>query len=432
MARPARRTALRVVSALAVALAGTALAACGSSSSGGTSSDGTVTITFMNAMSSGTLKSSLAYLTDQFEKANPKIKVNLDTIADYGTLVNKETAAVAAGKPPTIGQAYEDWAANFAKSKVIVPLSQYATADDLSHLYDGVRKDLYLPGNQLYMWPFNKSVIIEYYNQKMLDSKKLTAPTTWDQFATDAKAVSGSGTVGIAIDPGTSSGPAGGEAWYEVLAHSYGTPVFADNGSPQFTSPSAVQALQYLVNLKQAGALSVGTNYPGQVALGAGKGLFDVSSVASYYYNQQAVGGKFPMGTGALPAGPAGRANQLAGTNIVMFSKSSTAQQKAAWTYMKYLSSADAQAYWASHSGYLPVTPDALAQMTDFLAKNPYEKTAAADLSIAIADPPYPWITKAQGDLSVALQSALSGKQAPAAALADAQKQATTDMSAGS
>jgi len=431
MGRPPRRT-LRVVTALAISLAAGSLAACGSSSNSGTGADGKVTITFMEAMSSGTLKSSLDYLTQQFEKANPKVTVQLDAVPDYGTLLNKETAAVAAGKPPTIGQAYEDWAATFAKSKVILPLTSYATPDDLSHLYTGVKNDLYLPGNQLYMWPFNKSVIITYFNQKMLDGKKLPVPTTWDQFATDAKAVSGGGTVGIAIDPGTSSGPAGGEAWFEVLAHSYGTPVFTPTGTPQFNSPAAVQAMQYLVNLKQAGALSVGTNYPGQVALGAGKGLFDVSSVASYYYNQQAVGGKFPMGTAAVPAGPSGRANEMAGTNIVMFAKSSSAQQKAAWSFMNYLSSATAQAYWASHSGYLPVTPDALGQMTDFLTKNPYEKVAAADLAIATASPPYPWITKCQGDLVVAMQSALSGKQSPADALAAAQKQATADMSSGS
>jgi multiple sugar transport system substrate-binding protein len=428
MGRFPRGTTLRAVSALAACLIGAGtLAACGSSSDSGSSSNGKVTITFMEAMSSGTLKTSLAHLTQQFETANPNITVTLDAVSDYGTLQNKETAAVAAGKPPTIGQAYEDWAAKFADSKVIVPLDKYATNDDLSHLYSGVKNDLYLPGNQLYMWPFNKSVIIQYFNQKLLDSKKLTAPTTWDQFATDAKAVSGNGTVGIAIDPGTSSGPGGGEALYEVIARSYGAQLFAADGTPQFTSAGAVQAMQYLVDLKKAGALSVGTNYPGQVALGAGKGLFDVSSVASYYYDQQAIGGKFPMGTAAVPAGPAGRANEMAGTNIVMFSKASSDQQKAAWSYMKFLSSADSQAYWSENSGYLPVTPDAMAQMSDYIAKNPYVKFAAQDLSIAFASPPYSWVTKCQGDLAVAMQSALSGKQTAAAALADAQKQAVAD-----
>lgn len=422
-----RHLAVRVAALAAAGAVGAGmLAGCGSG--GGSDANGKVTITFMETMSSGTLKTSMEYLTQQFHKQNPNITVQLDVKPDYATLHAKETAALAAQKPPTIGQAYEDWAATFANSGVLVPLDSYASSGDLNSLYGGVRKDLYLPGNKLYMWPFNKSVVIQYYNQKLLDSKKLPVPTSWDQFATDAKAVSKNGTVGIALDPGTSSGPAGGEELYEILATAYGSPLFADDGKPQFTSDGAVKAMQYLVDLKKAGALSVGSNYPGQTALGSGKGLFDVSSVASYFYDQQAVGGKFPMGTAALPAGPSGRANQMAGTNIVMFAKATDAQKKAAWTFMKYLSSADAQAYWASHSGYLPVTPAALPKMADFLAKNPYQKTAAADLAIAKTDPPYAWITEAQGDLAVAMQSALSGKQSAAAALASAQQQATDAM----
>lgn len=422
-----RHLAVRVAALLAAGAVGAgALAGCGSG--GGSDANGKVTITFMETMSSGTLKSSMEYLTQQFHKQHPDITVQLDVKPDYATLHAKETAALAAQKPPTIAQVYEDWAAGYASSGVLVPLSGYAGSGDLDALYGGVRKDLYLPGNKLYMWPFNKSVVIQYYNQQLLDSKKLPVPTTWDQFGTDAKAVSGNGTVGIAIDPGTSAGPAGGEAWYEILASSYGTPVFASNGKPQFTSDAARKALQYLVDLKKAGALSVGTNYPGQVALGSGKGLFDVSSVASYFYDKQAIGGKFPMGTAAVPAGPSGRANQMAGTNVVMFAKATDAQRKAAWTYMKYLTSPDAQAYWASHSGYLPVTPAALPKMADFLAQNPYQKTAAADLAIARTDPPYAWITEAQGDLAVAMQAALTGKQSVAAALAAAQQQATDAM----
>jgi ABC-type glycerol-3-phosphate transport system substrate-binding protein len=66
--------------------------------------------------------------------------------------------------------------------------------------------------------------------------------------------------------------------------------------------------------------------------------------------------------------------------------------------------------------------------MADFLAQNPYQKTAAADLAIARTDPPYAWITEAQGDLAVAMQAALTGKQSVAAALAAAQQQATDAM----
>lgn len=420
---------VRVAAALAVcALGAGGLAACGSGSS-----SGKTTVTFMEAMSSGTLKTSMQTLTKRFERAHPDIDVQLQVEPDYPTLRNKETAALSAGKPPTIGQAYSDWAATYANSNVLVPLADYAKPADLKALYPGVRRDLYLPtDHKLYMWPFNKSVVIQYYNQKMLAAKGKRAPKTWDEFADTAKAVSGNGTTGIAIDPGGSAGPAGGEAWYEILAEAYGTSVFAADGTPRFTSPAAVKAMQYLVGLKKSGALTLGKNYPGQVALGAGKGGFDVSSVASYYYNKKAVGGKFPMGTAPLPTGPGGtQANQLAGTNIVMFAKASDEERTAAWQYLKFLTSPQSQAYWAEHSGYLPVTPAALPKMTDFIKQNPYQKFAAQALTTAKADPPYPWITQAQGMLAVAMQSSLTGKQSPADALKSAQQQAMDAMKSG-
>jgi ABC-type glycerol-3-phosphate transport system substrate-binding protein len=419
----------RVAAAIAVcALGAGGLAACGSGSS-----SGKTTITFMEAMSSGTLKTSMETLTKRFEKAHPDIDVQLQVEPDYGTLRNKETAALSASKPPTIGQVYSDWAATFAKSNVVVPLTDYAKPADLKALYPSVRDDLYLPADhKLYMWPFNKSVVIQYYNTKMLSAKGKSAPKTWDEFAATARAVSGKGNVGIAIDPGGSAGPAGGEAWFEILSQAYGTPVFAADGKPQFTSPAAIKAMNYLVGLKKAGALTLGKNYPGQVALGAGKGGFDISSVASYYYNSKAVGGKFPMGTAPLPTGPGGtQANQMAGTNIVMFAKASDAERKAAWSYLKFLTSADSQAYWAENSGYLPVTPAALPKMTDFIKKNPYQKFAAQALTTAKADPPYPWISQAQGMLAVAMQSAITGKQSASAALGSAQQQAVDAMKSG-
>lgn len=415
--------------AAVAALGLSALSGCGAGSSS-TSSNGKTTITFMEAMSDGTLKSSMTYLTNEFEKQNPKITVKLEVEPDYATLQTKETASVSAGNPPTIGQVYEDWAATFAKSNVILPLdaSSGPNEQQLGTFYTGVRKDLYLPGGKLYMWPFNKSVAIQIYNQQMMTQKHLTVPTTWAQFITDAKAVAGKGTVGIAIDPGSSTGPSDGTEMYEIMAHAYGTPVFAADGTPQFDSPAAVKALTDLVALKKSGALSIGTNYPGQTAIGAGKGLFDVTTVASYFYDKQAAGTKFPLGTAPMPSGPGGAANELAGTNIVMFETASSAQQQAAWTYMRFLDAPQQQAYWAGHTGYLPVTAQALPLMTGSNAAAPYTAAASAQLNTALADPPFAWVTKDLGDLAVGLQAAFGGKSSPAAALSSAQKQAMADM----
>ncbi|MFC1421100.1 extracellular solute-binding protein [Streptacidiphilus cavernicola] len=427
------------IALLAAATAVAALAGCSSSSpsstakGGDAASGGKTTISFMQAMSSGTQKSTLVALTTAFEKANPGITVDLQFQPDYGTLQAKETAAIAAHNAPTLGQAYESWAATYANSQVILPVSQYAGSDSpagLSDFYTGVQNDLRLPDGKLWMWPFNKSVQVMFYNQDMLKAKNLTAPATWADFATAAKAVSGGGVTAISIDPGSSAAPGGGDTMFEALAAANGTPDFAKDGTPQFNSPAAVQALTYLADLKKAGALAVGSNYPGETALGAKKGAFDLSSVAGYYYENQAVGGKFTLGTEVLPTGSAGPSNIMTGTNLVMFASASSAQQAAGWKYMQFLASASSQAQWASTTGYLPVTAKALPLMGDFLAKNPYLNTAVSALAYAVPTPPFAWVSKAQGEEVVALQQVLEKGMDPKAALDAAQTAALADQKA--
>ena len=426
------------VALLASATALVALAGCSSSSSGtsasGAKAGGKVTISFMSIMDSGSQKTTLVALTNAFEKANPNITVNLEYQTSYGNLLAKETAGVSAHNPPTLGQVYESWAATFANSDAILPVSQYAGSNSpagLSAFYTGVQNDLKLPDGKLWMWPFNKSVQVIYYNQDMLKAKGLAAPTTWDQFATDAKAVSGKGVTAITVDPGSTSSPAGGQTMFAALAAAYGTPDIAPDGTPQLNSPAAIKALTYMQTLKNEGALAVGSDYPGETALGAQKGVFDLSSAAGYYYENQAVGGKFTLGTEVLPTGPSGApTNIMSGTNVAMFAAASPAQQAAGWSYMQYLASASSQAQWSEQTGYLPVTSAALPLMSSFIAKNPYMTTAVAALEYAVAQPPYAWVEQAEGEEVVAIQSVLEKGTDPTTALNAAQKAALADKQA--
>ncbi|MGH9107484.1 MAG: extracellular solute-binding protein, partial [Acidimicrobiales bacterium] len=122
-----------------------------------------VTISFMEAMSSGTQKTTLAALTSEFEKGHRGITVQLVAEPNYGTLLQKEEAAVAAGSPPTMGQAYENWAATFAGSRAIIPLTSYVdgphglSKSARKQIWASVWRDLYLPDHKIWMWPFNKS-----------------------------------------------------------------------------------------------------------------------------------------------------------------------------------------------------------------------------------------------------------------------------------
>ena len=450
-----RRGRMLGASAAAVVAAALAVTGCSSSSSStpsgaspsncflsGTNStsngssatvSGPVTISFMETMIGGAQKPAIQHLTDEFEAANPNIKVTLEGSPDYNTLEQNERDAVSAHKAPTIGQAYEGTVADFANSGVIDPLNSYvsgANSSALSSLYKGVQGDLKLCDGNTWMWPFSKSVYVNFYNPDLLKAANLAVPTTWDQYAAAAKAVSKNGVTGISIDPGGVGSISSGDIWFEILAQAYGTPVFDNDGQPQFNSAAAVKAMNYLLDLKKSGALATGKGYPGETALGAGKGLDDISSVAGYSYEQQAVGSRFQLGTTDLPSGPAGKANQMNGGNLVIFSQASAQQKAAAWKYMQFLSSASSQAYWSTQTGYVPVTPQALPQMTSFTAQNPWMITAANALQVASGSAPVPWADKAQYELGVALTDVLQNNVAPQTALNKAQTDAKNDVKA--
>lgn len=417
------------------------VAGCGSSPSGASGASGTpkhVNITFMEAMSSGTLAPAMEHLTAEFNKAHKNITVTLEVESSYSTLEAKEQASIAAGDPPTIGQAYEDWAATYAQSDAIVPLSSYVHGPNgvsqsfINSIYAGVWKDQFLPGNKLYMWPFNKSDFVMYYNANRLQQDHIAVPTTWGQFETAAKAVTSTAndTWGFSMDPGTSTAAANGTYVYVALLRAFGGNLMV-KGKVGFDSKAGVEAMNVLKTLYQDGAMKLGTSYPGQTALGAEHGAFDLSTIASYYYNNEAIAGKFKMGVAAFPKGPAGEGNVLQGTNIVMFSKATTAQRNAAWTFMKWLTEPQQTAYWAEHTGYLPVTTQADSLMASYFAAHPYQKIAAESLQYALPTPAEPGWTEGIGTIATAIQEVLLKNEPVKQVLAQEQQAAQTDLANG-
>ena len=390
----------------------------------------TINITFMEAMSSGKQKPALDLLTKRFEAQNPNVKVTLIAEPNYGVLLQKEQAAVAAGNPPTIGQAYENWAAGFADAKAIIPIGGYVNNSkigvkpaDQKQIWKGVWKDLFLPDGKLWMWPFNKSDYVVYYNADKLAKAGLAVPTTWVQYATVAKKLSGNGSWAESLDTGTLAAPANGTFVYLSLVRALGGD-WLQNGKPDFDTKPFIKALGFLADLKKSGALQIGTNYPGETALGAGRSAFDLSTVAGYPYVLAAVGGKFSMKVAPMFTGRNGQGNSLQGTNIVIFSKSSNTQRAAAWKYMKFLSEPRQTAYWAEETGYLPVTKEALPVMKRYIAAHPYQQIAAQSLQVAAGSPPYAWWTQAVGYIAEAMQQVLDNGGDPAHALATAQSKA--------
>jgi multiple sugar transport system substrate-binding protein len=98
--------------------------------------------------------------------------------------------------------------------------------------------------------------------------------------------------------------------------------------------------------------------------------LIDAS--AGYTYDLASVGGKFPVGAAPDPAGTAGYGAQyINGASLVLFNVGTSAQKRAAWTFMKWLSSPSTNVYWDEHTNYLPLGPEAARLMASFYRTHP-------------------------------------------------------------
>jgi multiple sugar transport system substrate-binding protein len=420
----------RAAGAALIAAIGLAASACAGGGSGSTTAastasgtplptvTGPVSITFQEVYGTKTQLTTITKVVDAFERLHPNITVQLQPSSNYTTLFEKENAEVAAGNTPTIGMGYEDNAETWATAQKIVPISQLAGSGDpaeFNTFYTGIQKDLKLPDGNVWMWPLGKSLQVQALNETQLTAAGITAaPTSWTQFATDLETVTSKEKAADSKFAGITVYPLGsGETLFEELTVANGGQLYASDGTPQFTSSAAVQAMQWLQNEKSKGALAVGGSstdlYPGEDALTGGTAAVDLTTSAGVDY--EAVPGKDTLEFAALPG-----ESLMYGANLVVYTTATAQQRAAAWELLQYLASPSVQATWSEGIGYYPVTAQALTDMDPaYLTKNPWIQQTIGSLNTAFTDPPFAWVTDCSTYLENAVSSALSGSSASAA-----------------
>src|SRR5579859_6663344 len=124
---------IAVITMLLLTACGTTSAGNATTSGSGSASPGVLdpnkkyTVNFWEVFATGANKTVLESLTKQYMQTHPNVTVNLQPYDSYATLKTKLTAAIAAGKPPTISQVYETWANQYQQSDAIVSLQPFIT-----------------------------------------------------------------------------------------------------------------------------------------------------------------------------------------------------------------------------------------------------------------------------------------------------------------
>lgn len=385
-----------------------------------------VTITFWHAMGAQ-LGATLEGLVKDFNETHPDIVVKAEYQGNYGALQQKLTGALVAQKPPTVSQVYGNWAAEFITSNALVPIENFVNGPngmsklEVDDIYEGLRKASMING-KWYTMPFNKSVYVLVYNKTALDEVGITTPpATWQELLMAANKLTKRNDKGEFIRSGI--GLRDNIDLFACFYFASGGEWLDKDGKLAIGGATGQKALQFMVDMLNKYKVAAYMSGYWDADFGAGKTAMYMTSSPGLSYTESAVAGKFEWGVAPLPASDLKyRATPVAGTDLAIYSKSTKAEQDAAWTFVKWMVEPTQTAKWAIGTSYIPVRKSALylGIMKEYFAKNPKAEQSLKQLNYIKYDPNLAAWNGIRGDISTAVQKAFLAKATVAEALAEA------------
>lgn len=313
------------------------------------------TITFWHAMN-GAPEKALQKLTDDFMKANPNIKVELQNQSTYKDLQAKINSTLTSPKDlPTITQAYPNWLFNAADQDALVDFKPYIENETIGFKKgEEIRSDL-MQGAQIngvqYGIPFNKSTEVLFYNADLLKQYGIKVPTTLDELKEAAKTIyekSNHEIVGAGFDSLNN--------YYAIGMKNKGVDFTKEL---DLTGDASKEVIKYYADgIRDGYFRTAGSDkYLSGPFQNKKIAMYVGSSAGESFVAKGAKEAGYEYGIAPRPE----KYNLQQGTDIYMFEGSTTEEQRtAAFLYLKFLSSADSQLYWAQQTGYIPTIASVL------------------------------------------------------------------------
>jgi len=398
------------------------LAGCGSKAAAPTTDqpkqDEKVTITFWHTYSTdGPENKALnEVVVPAFQAKHPNITVKAQ-VMPYDGLHDNLVTAVSGGALPDVMRMDIIWTPEFAKLGALVQVDNLPGFSDIkSQVFPGPLSTNLYKGHY-YGVPLDTNTQVAIYNKDLLKLAGLTdPPKTLDEVKQMAEKIKGQKDKwGLAL---------GGPGPWQTLPWfwSAGGQVTDDQftkASGYLNSDQSVAALQWLIDMKSAGLIGPSLLGAKPDPWGGFKaGNYAAISDGPWFFPIIAKDMGDKVVGAPMPAGPGGSISVVGGENVVLFKTSK--HQEAAWEFVKYLLSDEAQTAMAK-VGQMPVTQS--ASQSDVMKAVPYFAPYVTQLATAkprTVSPNWPKIDKV---LSDSFEAAIRGKSNAKKALDDAAKQ---------
>lgn len=403
---------------LRLSAAGTGLLLLSGCGGGETEGGGPVTLSALFMKQAAYSDADVKNMTEQFQKQNPNIKVNLTFVA-YEALHDKIVSAAPAGTYDTV-LVDVIWPAEFASKKMIVDITDRFPESERSKIFDGALKTTEYQGSY-YGVPWILDTKYFFYNKEMLKEAGIAPPDTWDAVVEAARALKSQGVVEYPLVWSWAQAEAL-MCDYTTLLGAYGGRFFDEGGRPAFNTGGGLQALEFMrMTLDEKLSNPASTeSLEEDVRRIISQGEAAMALNWTYMFalandpNESQVAGQIEIAH--TPAGPAG-APGVNGSMGIAVSNGSQNQDEA-WRYIQFMTSQEVQNQYAKLS--LPIWKSSYEEQEVVDALPQVVPVAKEQLNDMILRPIVPQYNEVSQDMQVEIQRALTGDKTPKQALDDA------------
>lgn len=297
---------------------------------------------------------ALAEIIDNFEAANPDIKIDAQFIGNYNDIVAKLQAAIPARRAPDAVIMEVTRYGLFADRDILDDLSEQLANDPLSvDLFDFAR-EVGIYQNKNYIIPFNSSTPVLYVNKAIFDRAgydELPPLVTYEDIKNAAAKIS---TTLSGEDIMGMTSPGQFARWGLIMSNDSDL-IDSKTGDILIDSPNTIAAYEWMASLVKDQVASpdgvTDESTDKQIFLSGHAGMM-MNSTGDYGDVKKALGDDvvvLPMPCNKVCSVPIG------GAGIGILSSADDAVKDAAYKFISFAASPESNAIWFAGTGYMPI-----------------------------------------------------------------------------
>ena len=206
-------------------------------------------ITFWHSFSQGPRLETIQAAADAFTKANPGVKINIETFS-WADFYTKWTTGLASGNVPDMSTALPNHVVEMIDADAIIPMDNLIDSMGRDRFYEAPLTEMTASDGKCYAVPLYSHAQVMWYHKNLLDKYDLEVPTTWDELYEAAKTISdgeGGSASGTSVPMGTNDMMA--TRFLNFYVRSAGETLITEDGKANLTSQAAIDGINYWIKV---------------------------------------------------------------------------------------------------------------------------------------------------------------------------------------